>query len=263
MSFNGFLGVVMGYNLNFPYTNHKGDDNDAFGLVEDHRIANSSWLGGDSERPCYATDTTCGKEEKFEVDSFDPCSADYVNSYLNRAEVQAALRAKATNWSSYSHQKFRPSISMAFRGITYNARLLSNRCFGFSTVPKLKAYAPTMEAALHHLRKPTGASKWNYVPVYVALGMIALSTVFGLYTAKQQLMYAPGVRVRKSKREKLTEVEEPEHVAEESEKFIKKSLFRKIGHVQEFEIPVPDSIRADVLAMKPRVEAFKSEARRG
>ncbi|GAB4859906.1 calponin [Ancistrocladus abbreviatus] len=39
---------------------------------------------------------------KGSVDSFDPCSADYVNSYLNRAEVQAALHAKATNWSSCS-----------------------------------------------------------------------------------------------------------------------------------------------------------------
>lgn len=33
---------------------------------------------------------------------FDPCSEDYTNAYLNLPEVQEALHAKATNWSSCS-----------------------------------------------------------------------------------------------------------------------------------------------------------------
>uniref|UniRef100_A0A251TZC2 Putative peptidase S10, serine carboxypeptidase, Alpha/Beta hydrolase fold protein n=1 Tax=Helianthus annuus TaxID=4232 RepID=A0A251TZC2_HELAN len=33
------------------------------------------------------------------VKSFDPCSDDYVTTYLNRADVQEALHARNTSWS--------------------------------------------------------------------------------------------------------------------------------------------------------------------
>ncbi|GAB2234924.1 hypothetical protein Droror1_Dr00004195 [Drosera rotundifolia] len=33
------------------------------------------------------------------VDNYDPCSTNYVNSYLNLREVQEAFHAKPTNWS--------------------------------------------------------------------------------------------------------------------------------------------------------------------
>ncbi|MFS7972666.1 putative carboxypeptidase D [Helianthus anomalus] len=35
----------------------------------------------------------------YQVKSFDPCSDDYVTTYLNRADVQEALHARNTSWS--------------------------------------------------------------------------------------------------------------------------------------------------------------------
>lgn len=71
------------------------------------------------------------------------------------------------------------------------------------------------------------------MPVCVALGMIGLSTSFGVHTAMQQLRRSPNVHVKKSRRETLPEIVEPEHVAQETDKFINKSLFRKVAHIQD------------------------------
>lgn len=63
--------------------------------------------------------------------------------------------------------------------------------------------------------------------------MIATSTSIGLYTAMKELRHAPDVHLKKSRRETIPEVVEPEHVIDESDKFIKKSLFRRLGHIQD------------------------------
>jgi hypothetical protein len=73
----------------------------------------------------------------------------------------------------------------------------------------------------------------DYVPVYVALGMVALSVTLGLHTARQQLAYAPNVWVDKKKREAVPEVAAPELVLDEAERFVDRSLFRKVAHVQD------------------------------
>lgn len=73
------------------------------------------------------------------------------------------------------------------------------------------------------------------MPVYVAIGMIMLSASLGLYTAKHELFYAPNVRVKKTTRETVPELEDPDKVGEEAEGFFKKSLFRKVAHIKEGE----------------------------
>ncbi|KAK3015746.1 hypothetical protein RJ639_007873 [Escallonia herrerae] len=95
--------------------------------------------------------------------------------------------------------------------------------------------------------------KGDLVPVCVAVGMIVVSTSLGLYTAMHQLRRAPDVLVRKSRRETLLEVVEPEHVVDEAEKFITKSFFRKVGHVQDTDLRgrfIPDPSHRDILASK-------------
>ncbi|KAF5207975.1 Nfu1 iron-sulfur cluster protein [Thalictrum thalictroides] len=101
------------------------------------------------------------------------------------------------------------------------------------------------------------SSKWRglmrgeFVPVYVALGLIILQFSIGFHTVKQQLVYSPTVRVSKKRREMLPEVEDPEYVVDEASKFLNKSFFRKVAHVQEVadkDPAVPDSIRKDVYA---------------
>lgn len=134
-----------------------------------------------------------------------------------------------------------------------------------STTPKTKAYASTADYGYVHQQQGKSSkspAKGNFVPMYVALGMIALSTGLGLHTAWQQLRNSPTVRVKKQRRETLPEVVEPEHVAEESDKFMKSSFFRKVAHVQDHNNPekqvVPDPIRKDAYAYPARVETLKS-----
>ncbi|XP_050226136.1 uncharacterized protein LOC126675526 [Mercurialis annua] len=148
---------------------------------------------------------------------------------------------------------------MALRSMV--SRLRSQAAtYATSTTPKLKPYAPTADFGHHkEIKHP---KKADYVPVYVAIGMIALSVSLGLFTAKQQIMYSPGVRVKKKTRETLPEVEDPDKVIDEADRFLKKSFFRKVAHIQEFDngleyLPDPN-IRRDVLAHRPRAETLKS-----
>ncbi|RWR74439.1 hypothetical protein CKAN_00276800 [Cinnamomum micranthum f. kanehirae] len=96
--------------------------------------------------------------------------------------------------------------------------------------------APTIDMFLNEPVKPNPRiMRGDFVPVYVALGMIMLSMSFGLNCAKQQLLYAPNVFVSKKKRETFPEVNDPDYVVDEADKFITKSFFRRIAHVQEFD----------------------------
>ncbi|KAK9120268.1 hypothetical protein Scep_018361 [Stephania cephalantha] len=159
---------------------------------------------------------------------------------------------------------------MAYRATNCLRSMLANRIVGAnrtmatSTISKMKPYAGFHEAA--HESKGGGLvktkmkmmkMKGEFIPVYVALGMILVSTSLGLVTAKQQLAYNPNVRPNKKRRKRVVEVDEPDRAVEEAHKFIDKSLFRKVAHVQQ---PLPDnSIRGqDVFHRKPRAETLKS-----
>ncbi|PWA72923.1 hypothetical protein CTI12_AA269300 [Artemisia annua] len=134
--------------------------------------------------------------------------------------------------------------------------------FATSTSPKMKAYAPAADHGYAQQEPKSKPLKGDFVPVYISLGMIALSVSFGAYTATHQLKRAPNVSVKKSKRETLPELVEPDEVAEASNDFIKKSFFRKIAHVQDADRQeiMPDPIRGDTYAEhpKPYTESLKS-----
>ncbi|PKI32429.1 uncharacterized protein LOC116194936 [Punica granatum] len=154
---------------------------------------------------------------------------------------------------------------MAFRA-TKLWRSLSRRLnphgnattFATSTAPKMKTFPPASgEGGL----KRSAMGHALAVPIYVAIGMIVLQLSFGIHTAMQQLSCSPGVRVKKSRRETLPEVVEPEVVAEESEKFLTKSFFRKVAHIQDFdtgETVVPNQASKDAFAHRPKIETLKS-----
>jgi hypothetical protein len=137
--------------------------------------------------------------------------------------------------------------------------------YATSSSPKLKAYTPAADYAqlLHHHHQPKPV-KGDFVPVCVAIGMIALSVGLGLHTATHHLARNPTVFVSKKRRETFPEVVEPEHVAEQADQFIRKSVFRKVAHVQqEFNNPekqlIPDPIRTkDAYVHRPRIETLKS-----
>ncbi|KAI3766115.1 hypothetical protein L2E82_16165 [Cichorium intybus] len=134
--------------------------------------------------------------------------------------------------------------------------------FSTSTSPKMKAYSPAADHGYSQQDPKPSPVKGAYAPVYISLGLILMSVSIGVFTATHQLKRAPNVSVKKSKRETLPELVEPEKVAEESNEFIKKSFFRKIAHVQEADRQdvMPDPIRGDTYAMhpKPYTESLKS-----
>nr|XP_043616371.1 uncharacterized protein LOC122588326 [Erigeron canadensis] len=127
----------------------------------------------------------------------------------------------------------------------------------WSTSPKMKAYSPAAADDHHHdythqYPKPKPAAvKGAYAPVYISLGLIMMSVSIGVFTATHQLRHSPNVYVKKSKRETVPELVDPDEVAQESDAFIKKSFFRKIAHVQDADRQeiMPDPIRGDTYAM--------------
>ncbi|XP_051148100.1 uncharacterized protein LOC127263155 [Andrographis paniculata] len=133
--------------------------------------------------------------------------------------------------------------------------------FATWTSPKSKPYAAAAEEQLN--RPPGGIKsklpKGDLVPVCVAVGMIVVSAGFGVYTAAHQLGRAPNVAVKKSRRETIPEVVAPEAVAEDAEKFLRGSFFRKVAHIQDADRQevMSDPIRGDVYARGRRVETLK------
>ncbi|KAJ3701535.1 hypothetical protein LUZ61_005240 [Rhynchospora tenuis] len=81
----------------------------------------------------------------------------------------------------------------------------------------------------------------DYVPIYVSLGLILFGTTLGLNTARLQLAYSPNVFVDKKKRETVPELVIPDWSLQVAERFIDKSVFRKVAHLQDF-----DAIRAGI-----------------
>ncbi|XP_074315790.1 uncharacterized protein LOC141652028 [Silene latifolia] len=154
----------------------------------------------------------------------------------------------------------RTTMTNLVKGITPVFKNVRNMATIAETSPKLEAHATTnrYKRSLKEELLPKGKPLGDYVPVYVALGMITLSVSLGLYTAKQELLHGPDVRVKKTRRETLPEVVEPEVVAREAEDYIKKSLFRKVAHVQEFETSLPNPVRGHLLSKEPKVESLKT-----
>lgn len=103
--------------------------------------------------------------------------------------------------------------------------------------------------------------KADFTLVYVAPGLIILQISLGLASTKQQLLYAPNVRVKKKLRETIPQVVAPDKVDDEGKKFIEKSFYRKAAHIQEFKIGIhymPNPICQDVYAHPLKAETLKS-----
>lgn len=93
--------------------------------------------------------------------------------------------------------------------------------------------AATAATAAEQHRAGKQLPRGDYVPVYVALGLVVVSVTLGLHTARQQLAHAPNVWVDKKKREAVPEVAAPELALDDAERFVDKSLFRKVARVQD------------------------------
>jgi len=131
------------------------------------------------------------------------------------------------------------SMAMASRAAAAALRAAAAQRYGrpSSSVLQSRSAATAAAAAAEHpeaaARKAgtgggRGLPRGDYVPVYMALGLIALSAALGPHTARQQLAHAPNVYVDKKKREAV-----PEVALDEAERYVGRSLFRKVAHVQD------------------------------
>ncbi|CAA0811229.1 Unknown protein [Striga hermonthica] len=150
---------------------------------------------------------------------------------------------------------------MAFRAAAY-WKTMAKRLRGSSNFPisrELKPFSTIAHPFLHGRIKSKLPSKGDFVPVSVALGMVTVSMSFGVYTALHQLGRAPNVFVKKSRRETIPEVVEPDRTAEEAEKFVKQSFFRKVAHVKDSsrQDVVPNPIRGNIFTRPLHVETLK------
>ncbi|PON71253.1 NFU1 iron-sulfur cluster protein [Parasponia andersonii] len=150
---------------------------------------------------------------------------------------------------------------MAFRSMGHWKSMANGlRGLATSTQPKMNAYAASSELMGFYKHAESASPRGDFVPVYVSLGLIGTGLLIGLHTAKLQLAYSPNVFVSKTRRETLPEVVEPEHVLACAEKFVKKSFFRKVAHVQDrnMNYSIKDPTRGDAYAHPPRAETLKS-----
>ena len=87
--------------------------------------------------------------------------------------------------------------------------------------------------------------KFELAPLYVLFGMVGVGVTIGIHTMKQQLMHSPTVRVNKKRRVSVLEVEDPEVIINNSDKFVKKSFLRKVAQIQDRKPVLPDPTGAN------------------
>uniref|UniRef100_A0A7N0V703 Uncharacterized protein n=1 Tax=Kalanchoe fedtschenkoi TaxID=63787 RepID=A0A7N0V703_KALFE len=117
---------------------------------------------------------------------------------------------------------------MASRAVASKVKSLAlprNRTFA--------THAPPFQRSNLEPAKSRAVVRADQVPIYMILGMAAVAASLGIYTATHQVLHSPTVRVSKKKRETLPEVEDPGVVVSWADKFVNKSLFRKLAHLKE------------------------------
>lgn len=103
-------------------------------------------------------------------------------------------------------------------------------------------------------------SKADMVPLYMIWGFVALAVTFAVHTGKQHVAHNPGVRFSKKRRGTMAEVTEPERVLGEADKFLNKSLLRRVAHLQDFDAVrsgTQDPTRADPFSTPKTAETPK------
>ncbi|XP_009801651.1 uncharacterized protein LOC107812330 [Nicotiana tabacum] len=132
----------------------------------------------------------------------------------------------------------------------------ANRSFPSSTAPKFAT--ATSGGSMHNANPTPPKSKFSMsgdlAPVYVLGGTLSVAIALCLFTMKQQLFHGPGVYISKKKRENLAEVDFPDATAGSANKYIDKSVLRKVGRIQE---PNP-AFDLDPYTRPRKVESLKS-----
>ncbi|XP_028121645.1 uncharacterized protein LOC114318876 [Camellia sinensis] len=101
------------------------------------------------------------------------------------------------------------------------------------------------------------ALKGDFVPIAVVFGLV-MALAIGVHTAKQQLFHSPAVQISKKKRESIMEVEDPDYIMVDSNKFLNKSFLGKVAHIQDHDPAQTNPSRPNIYTRPKEVESPKS-----
>ncbi|KAI3818580.1 hypothetical protein L1987_12392 [Smallanthus sonchifolius] len=82
-------------------------------------------------------------------------------------------------------------------------------------------------------------SRADLFPIYILLGFTGAAVVLAVRSVSQQLFHHPGVQVNKTNRSMMPEVDNPDTALASGDKFITRSVLRKVGHIQKRDDAVP------------------------
>ncbi|KAF7806885.1 NADH-ubiquinone reductase complex 1 MLRQ subunit [Senna tora] len=88
--------------------------------------------------------------------------------------------------------------------------------------------------------------------------MVSVALALGAHTAFQQIARSPSVHVNKRRRETMPEVEEPDRTVDCADKFINRSMLRKVAHIQDNKTTLSDPVHPDPFTRPRTVESLKT-----
>ncbi|XP_054795154.1 uncharacterized protein LOC129300605 isoform X2 [Prosopis cineraria] len=135
------------------------------------------------------------------------------------------------------------------------------RSIATSTTPKMKP--ATLDAEHAHHANIHGASNSSHkigewAPVQIVFGMVSVAVMLAAHTAYQQLVRSPSVHVNKKRRESMPEVDEPDLTIDSADKFINRSMLRKVAHIQENKNTLSDPVHPNPFTHPRTAETLKT-----
>ncbi|MFS7890432.1 putative NADH-ubiquinone reductase complex 1 MLRQ subunit [Helianthus anomalus] len=76
-------------------------------------------------------------------------------------------------------------------------------------------------------------SSADMFPIYILLGFTGGAVFLAVRSVTQQLFHHPGVQVNKTNRSMMPEVDTPDIALASGDKFMNRSVLRKVGHIQK------------------------------
>ncbi|KAL8249328.1 hypothetical protein R6Q59_006196 [Mikania micrantha] len=89
-------------------------------------------------------------------------------------------------------------------------------------------------------------SKADLFPIYILLGFTGGAVFLAVRSVSQQLFHHPGVQVNKTNRSMMPEVDTPDSALASGDKFINRSVLRKVGHIQKRDDAIPMDHSPDI-----------------
>ncbi|XP_019180339.1 PREDICTED: uncharacterized protein LOC109175527 [Ipomoea nil] len=113
--------------------------------------------------------------------------------------------------------------------------------------------------ASQHNKPKSWYSSGDAMPIWLLAGFTTMALGMAVHTAKNQLFHAPSVSVKKTMRENMVEVEDPQTAVNGADKYVSNSFLRKVSRIQDPETRVlQDPTRPDPFTIPRKYESLES-----